>query len=186
LNQIFEQSKTKIGGMAKMVYINCLMYHFESLDASQENAQSFDIYDVELDYAKYERHFVELHKAGLIQIREKSIHFINHWGQLINRTELDAPNPDRYVGDLPYHGINQYEERMKTSAILIEQCQRQHKLSKQQVENALNDFIQEQIAITKTYIDYQACSQHFYFWLGKKAQIIKSSKPASSNNILGL
>ena len=172
--------------MAQMVYINCLMYHFETLPATQENAQAFDIHDVELDYVKYERYFVELHKAGLVQIREKSIHFINTWGQFINRAELEVPNPDNYVGSLPYHGIKQYEDRLRSSRVLIEQCQRQCKLTSQQVEGALNDFIDEQRAVSKTYIDYQSCSQHFYFWLAKKAPNLVAKKTASSNTILGM
>lgn len=186
LSQIFETSKIKLGGMSQMVYINCLMFHFEKLPATQENAQAFDIFDVELDYTKYERYFVELHKAGLIQIREKSIHFINTWGQFINRAELESPNLDNYVGNLPYHGIKQYSDTLKSSQALIEHCQRQHKLSKLQVESALDDFISEQIAVSKTYIDYKSCSQHFYFWVAKKAPSLSAKKPASSSTILGM
>ena len=46
--------------MCKMVYINCLMYHFEKLEATTENSVSFDIFDTELDYEKFEKHFVFL------------------------------------------------------------------------------------------------------------------------------
>jgi hypothetical protein len=186
LSQIFENAKTKIGGMAQMVYINCLMHHFQALEATHDNATSFDIFDVELDYEKFEKHFVELHKAGLVEIREKSIHFINTWGQFINRADLVVPNPDNYVGDLAYNGIKQYEDRLKSSTELSEHCQRAHKMTKEQVSVALDDFISEQFAVVKTYNDYQSCSKHFFYWLAKKATNFTQKRTASSNNILGM
>jgi hypothetical protein len=182
LTKIFERSKIPLSGMCKMVYINCLMYHFEKLEATTENSVSFDIFDTELDYEKFEKYFVELHKAGLVIIKEKSIYFENHWGQFIDRTQLEKPN-GQYVNAM-FNTVQYYQEQLKNSNELQSHIRKHHKLTDAQYQENLSAFIEEQGAIGKTYNDYKDVSSHFYYWVGKK----KSNQPAKakSTQILGL
>lgn len=182
LNKIFERAKTPVGGMAKMIYINCLMYHFDKLEATTQNAMAFEIFDTELDYEKFEKHFVELHKAGLVIIKEKSIYFENHWGQFIDRSLLDTPE-NGYVNDV-INGIKSFQEQLINSVDLRNHVMKHHKLSESQYKENLVWFIEEQTAIGKTYVDYKDISQHFFYWVGKK----KTNQPTKpkSTQILGL
>ena len=182
LTKIFERSKIPLSGMCKMVYINCLMYHFEKLEATTENSVAFDIFDTELDYEKFEKHFVELHKAGLVIIKEKSIYFENHWGQFIDRTQLEQPS-GQYVNAM-FNTIKYYEQQLKTSTELRAHIQKHHKLTEVQYEENLEAFIEEQSAIGKTYNDYKDVSSHLFYWTAKR----KTNQPAKakSNKILGL
>lgn len=168
--------------MCKMVYINCLMYHFEKLEATTENSVAFDIFDTELDYERFEKHFVELHKAGLVIIKEKSIYFENHWGQFIDRTLLQQPS-GQYVNAM-FNTIKHYEKQLKSSVELRAHIQKNHKLTETQYEENLEVFIEEQNAIGKTYNDYKDVSSHLFYWTAKK----KTNQPtkAKSNTILGL
>jgi hypothetical protein len=158
------------------------MYHFEKLEATTENSVAFDIFDSELDYEKFEKHFVEMHKAGLIIIKEKSIYFENHWGQFIDRTQLENPS-GQYVNAM-FNTIKHFEKQLKTSTELRAHIQKNHKLTEAQYEENLEVFIEEQNAIGKTYNDYKDVSSHLFYWIAKK----KTNQPviAKSNKILGL
>lgn len=183
LNKIFERAKTPIGASCKMIYINCLMYHFEKLEATKSNAVAFEIFDTELDYEKFEKHFVELHKAGLVIIKEKSIFFENHWGQFIDRAKL-TENPDGYVGTVLQNSIKNYSEQLKNSTELESHIRRNHKLSLEKYEEFLLVFIDEQTAIGKTYNDYKDVASHFFYWIGKKKT--NSPEKSKSKQILGM
>lgn len=182
LNKIFERSKIPLSSMCKMVYINCLMYYFEKLEATKENAVAFDIFDSELDYEKFEKHFVELHKAGLVIIKEKSIYFENHWGQFIDRTQLEKHN-SQYINAM-LNTINYYEKQLKSSSELRVHIQKNHKLTEAQYEQNLSLFINEQSAIGRTYNDYKDVSAHLFYWTAKKK--IHKSSLAKSDKILGI
>ena len=182
LTKIFETSKIPLSGMCKMVYINCLMYHFEKLEATTENAVAFDIFDVELDYEKFEKHFVELHKAGLVIIKEKSIYFENHWGQHIDRAQLESPI-GKYVNAV-FNTIKHYENQLNSSTELRAHICKHHKLTDAQYDQNLQVFIEEQNAIGKTYNDYKEVSSHLFYWTAKRKTTKVSS--AKSNTILGL
>lgn len=183
LNKIFERSKISLGASSKMIYINCLMYHFEKLEATKQNAIAFEIFDTELDYEKFEKHFVELHKAGLVIIKEKSIFFENHWGQFIDRAKL-TENTDGYVGTVLQNSIKNYLEQLKNSTELESHIRKNHQLSVEKYEEFLSIFVEEQTAIGKTYNDYKDVASHFFYWVGKR----KTNAPekSKSKQILGM
>jgi hypothetical protein len=183
LNKIFERAKTPLGANCKMIYINCLMYHFEKLDAIKENSVAFEIFDTELDYEKFEKHFVELHKAGLVIIKEKSIFFENHWGQFIDRTKLIS-NPDGYVNTMSQISMITYSEQLKNSIELQAHIRKNHKLTVEKYEELLLLFIDEQTAIGKTYNDYKDVASHFFYWVGKKRT--NNPEKSKSKSILGM
>jgi hypothetical protein len=184
LNRIFERAKAPLSGMCKMVYINCLMYHFEKLEATTENSIAFEIFDTELDYEKFEKYFVELHKAGLVIIKEKSIYFENHWGQFIDRSQLSKSDTGEYVNATWQNRIDCYEEELRKSTTLKEHVIKNQKLSEKQYQEHINSFIEEQKAIGKTYNDYKDVSSHLFYWIGKRQT--NPQQKAKSNKILGL
>ena len=183
LNKIFERAKTPLGANCKMIYINCLMYHFEKLEATKQNAIAFEIFDTELDYEKFEKHFVELHKAGLVIIKQKSIFFENHWGQFIDRAKL-TENPDGYVGSVIQNSIKSYSEQLKNSNQLQSHIIKNYKLTVEKYEEFLLIFLDEQLAIGKTYNDYKDVASHFFYWIGKKKT--NSPEKSKSKQILGM
>lgn len=182
LHQIFERAKIPVKGMCQMIYINCLMHHFEKLEATEENSVAFEIFDTELDYEKFEKYFVELHKAGLVIIKEKSIYFENHWGQFIERSLLSR-NVSGYATDIQQNSIVGYSEQLKTSKELEAHICKIYKLNNAQYVASLQDFIEEQIATGKTYNNYRDVSSHFFYWLGKRKN--NSPEKGKSNKILG-
>lgn len=183
LNKIFERAKSPLSGMCKMIYINCLMHHFQELEATTEKAVSFEIFDSELDYEKFEKYFVELHKAGLLIIKEKSIYFENHWGQFIDRSQLSKP-ADGYVNASWQNNIQCFAESLKSSNELEAHIRKNHRLTPEKYAEHLESFIEEQIAIGKTYNDYKDVSSHFYYWVGKKKPT--TPEKGKSSQILGL
>jgi hypothetical protein len=172
LNKIFDRAKIQIGGMAKMLYINCLMHHFQKLEGTLENSVAFEIFDSELDYDKYEKYFVELHKAGLVDIRQHSIYFENHWVNFIDISQLS-------------NSIHSFKDRLINSIDLRNHILKNHKLEESQFQYFLKNFIDEQIAIGKTYNDYKDVSSHLFYWIGKRKKSPNNQKP-KSNSILGM
>ena len=183
LDRIFDRAKTPLSGMAKMIYINCLMYHFDKLEPTTENAVAFEIFDTELDYGKFETLFVELHKAGFVIIKEKSIYFENHWGQFIDRSQLSR-TAEGYVNSSFQNGIDCYADNLRASISLQAHIIKNHSISEIRYGLLLNEFIEEQKATGHTYNSYKDVSSHFYFWIAKK----KTNMPekGKSSQILGM
>jgi len=184
LNKIFDRAKTPIGAMSKMIYINCLMHHFDDLAPTTENAVAFEIFDGDLDYEKFEKYFVELHKAGLVIIKEHSIYFENHWGQFIDRSQLSIKSTGGYVSDIRLNSVQSFEADLKNSTDLKNHIKKNYKLTDSQFEEYLTLFIEEQKAIGKTYNDYKDVSSHLFYWIAKKKT--NPTQKAKSNTILGL
>lgn len=185
LTKIFESAEFDVSGKSQMVYLNCFMHHFKDLKPTHKNAQAFSIFKSEIDYHSFEKNFLELHKAGLIQIESETIVFLNHWGQHIDRSKL-VEKDDDYAGEVPYYSIENYESRLKESQQFIEMCQRKTKLSREIVLNYLASFVEEQKALSKTYIDFRSCSSHFYYWLVKKLNNTNPQSKTGSTKILGM
>lgn len=183
LNQIFERAKTPLSGTCKMIYINCLMHYFDKLEASFENSVAFEIFDSELDYEKFEKHFVELHKAGFVIIKEKSIFFENHWGQFIDRSKLTLTGTEQKA-HFHQNTIFSYEENLCNSEELRVHISRKYKLKEPQYKVLLNDFLEEQKGISRNYNDYKDVSSHFFYWCGKRTHNLPEK--GKSSQILGM
>lgn len=185
LTKIFESAEFNVTGKSQMVYLNCFMHHFKDLKPTHKNAEAFSIFKSEIEYPSFEKNFIELHKAGLVQVETETILFLNHWGQHIDRSKL-VEQDDDYAGEVPYYSIENYEPRLKESQQFIEMCQRKTKLSREAVLTFLETFLEEQKALSKTYIDYRSCSSHFYYWLVKNKNNTTPQTKAGSNKILGM
>ena len=185
LTKIFEAAQFDLMSKTQMVYLNCLINHFKELNPTQKNAEAFSIFKAEFDYKSFEKNFIELHKSGLVQIEPDKIVFINLWGQHIDRSKL-LENEQEYAGQIPYNSIDSYEPRLKESNQFLEMCQRKTKLSKEAVLKYLDAFLDEQKALSKTYIDFRACSSHFYYLLVKNKAENDGSPKIGSNKILGM
>lgn len=185
LAKIFESVDMELSAKSELVYLNCLRHHFKDLKPTWKNAEAFTIFKSEIEFGSFEKNFIELHKAGLVYIESDTILFLNHWGQYIDRSKL-VENENDYAGEMPYYSVQSYEPRLKESTEFLEMCQRKTNLSKEAVLKFLESFIEEQKALSKTYIDFRSCSSHFFYWLVKTKNTASSQPKTGSNKILGL
>lgn len=174
--KIFERSKIELSSTAKMLYINCMIHHFEELDEQESNSHAFVIYEGEIDVKRYMKTFAELQKAGLVQIQNNGILFENHWGQYIDRSALKK-------SAIPVNTIAFFEEELFENNTLFEYCVRDSKVTREALDSYITKFVQEQQALNKVYSDFNDVSRHFYFWFQKQKP---TASTGSSSKILGM
>lgn len=87
LDEIFEKkAKTKVGSMAKVIYINCLMAKLKGVESTGND--SFEIKVSEMkSFNKNLDYFKELHLAGLVFLSNEKVFFIDLW----NQNALESP-----------------------------------------------------------------------------------------------
>jgi hypothetical protein len=176
----------KLTTNAKMLYINCLTYHFKNKKPTIINAVAFDIFKTDIpNYDRYQKSFEELHKAELVIIRENAISFTNSWGKFIDRSQLEKVMADTYVAGFQFQGVNAFIEEMRKSASLYELCQMKHKISLRQVELLLELFYKEQLSISKTYNGYSDCAKHFINWIPNNVSKVPQENVKSKSKLLG-
>lgn len=174
--KIFERSKIELSSTAKMLYINCMIHHFDELDEQESNSHAFVIYEGEVDVKRYMKTFAELQKAGLVHIENNGILFENHWGQYIDRSALKK-------SAIPVNTIAFFEEELFQNNTLFEYCVRNSKVTREALDNYIAKFVQEQQALNKVYSDFNDVSRHFYFWFQKQKP---TASTGSSSKILGM
>ena len=177
--KIFERSKIELSSTAKMLYINCMVHHFEELDEQETNSHAFKIYDGEMDFKKYIKTFAELEKAGLVKIESNGVIFENHWGQFIDRSALTKINA-------PINTISHFETELYNNNRLFEHCSKTFILNREKLDGYIVKFIDEQQALNKIYHDFNDVSRHFYFWLQKQLPTNPQPSKGSSSTILGM
>lgn len=174
--KIFERSKIELSSTAKMLYINCMIHHFDELDEQESNSHAFVIYEGEVDVKRYMKTFAELQKAGLVHIENNGILFENHWGQYIDRSALKK-------SAIPVNTIAFFEEELFQNNTLFEYCVRNSKITREALDGYITKFVQEQQALNKVYSDFNDVSRHFYFWFQKQKP---TASTGSSSKILGM
>lgn len=174
--KIFERSKIELSSTAKMLYINCMIHHFDELDEQESNSHAFVIYEGEVDVKRYMKTFAELQKAGLVRIENNGILFENHWGQYIDRSALKK-------SAIHVNTIAFFEEELFQNNTLFEYCVRNSKITREALDGYITKFVQEQQALNKVYSDFNDVSRHFYFWFQKQKP---TASTGSSSKILGM
>lgn len=186
---ILNQTDYKISQRAKILYINCLIYHFKNKSASVSNAVAFDLTDEDLCGLKnYEKLFKELEKAELIQLGVDKVAFHNVWGKYINSDDLKKVPAENYVAELNLRDIQYFKDDLKSNESIIELSIMKYKISKDDIVKLMDIFIQEQITFQKKYYSYSDCIKHFTFWLPtnfKNIPQIQDKTVKSKGKILG-
>lgn len=177
---IFDKAQAikKIPASSKMVYINCLMFHFQDKPASFFNAGSFEI---PFDIAKYENFKTEynlLHAAGLISFNDKTIQFNNVWGKLIHANRYENV-------DIETNGVDQYIQALKSNNTMIEVTAMKNHISLPQVTKLIDLFILEQQGLKKVYRNESDCLKHCSYWIGHNKESLPDKIVKSSSKILG-
>ena len=187
IDKIFNEVATKkLSVQSKMLYINCLTYHFKDKKPSVANAYAFEIFKNDVpNYKKYQIYFEELHKAELVIIREDAVCFHNCWGKYIDHTNLKKVDPNTYIAGLQIQSVDYYAEEMLKSGSLKELCCMKHKLSIRQCELLLELFVKEQLSIQKKYNGYTDCSKHFINWIPANIDKIPKEIVKSKSKLLG-
>ena len=188
IDKIFnEESTIPLTPMSKMLYINCLTYHFKDKKPTVASAVSFEIFIKDIpNYDKHEKSFVELHKGGLIAIGLKTIVFNNVWGKHIDRRQLEKVNPVEYVAGFSFKPVKEFKKELQESQSLIELCGMKYKINEGQVKNLIELFIKEQSTFEKTYSNFSDCIRHFTMWAAKNLDKAPKEVVKSSGKILGL
>lgn len=175
---IFEGLENDLSNYAKMVYMNCLIYHFEHLDLSEKNAHAFKIYKSEMDFDKSLKGFIELEKAGLIAIEEKHVNFHNAWGKHIDRNALI------HSFQSPLNSAEAYKSQLLQSQTTKDFLGMKYKVSHEKYNVLVNEFIDHQTAVNKIYSDLHDVTKHFYYWVGKNHNNFNGT--GKSTTILGM
>jgi|688.fasta_scaffold21088_8 hypothetical protein len=192
INEILDSASeiSPISPMSKMIYINCLIHNFENKKPTIANSVAFDLLTSDFDFEKFKKNFHELHKAELIIINGDVITFSNTWGKYIDRTKLDCDDEDSYKGEnysfIPAEKID--KTIFTQNQTLIEICQMKHKLKEAQIDNLIDLFLKEQVALKKTYQGEQDCLKHFMNWLNynkEKTTINAGGNVKSKGKLLG-
>tara|TARA_R110001632_G_scaffold83288_2_gene184438 strand:+ start:7741 stop:8331 length:591 start_codon:yes stop_codon:yes gene_type:complete len=169
---------------SQYLYIRCLMYHFKNKKPNVKNQESFDLLFNDIPkYRTWENNFKALQTKGLVTVTDNSIHFVNVWGQYIDRKMLkeNAPENSKKEKDL----YVEYEKEILMNSTLLEMCCMKQKLSLNKIKRLLKDFITEQKAFNNTYGDSSECGKHFHYWLNNNSKNVTNEKVTSTSQILG-
>jgi hypothetical protein len=187
IDKIFnEVSEVKLSALSKMLYINCLTYHFKDKLPKVSSAVAFEILNKEIpSYNKYEKYFIELHKAELIVLSDSKILFNNVWGNYIDRSKLEKVSPDEYVAGFSFQSVLSFKDELFNNEKLFELTMMKNKLSRNQIEKLLNLFIKEQETFETKYNNFSECAKHFSYWILKNINNAPKESIKSSGKILG-
>jgi len=179
-----EVAEIKLSTTAKFLYINCLTHHFRDKPATTSNSIAFDIFISDIpDFKKLENHFEQLDKAGLIEIQDRRIKFLNHWGQSIDRTLLDKLT-EVSMGTVSKLA-SEYKEELLNRQSLYELIGMQHKLSIKQIDVLIETFVKEQDTFEKKYSSFSDCLKHFSNWVRKTPSKPVSQTIVSNRKVIG-
>lgn len=184
IKKIFEEPQVKLSPITQMIYINCLMNHFDDKKATIANAVAFDLLDTDFDFAKFKDNFHQLHKAGLVSIHGSKITFNNCWGQHIDRSLLSDKEPSDYTGSINMFPAKHFEQDLLEDRYTWETIQTKHKIPAQRIPNLVALFIKEQTACEERYFNRGKCIRHFISWCGKQAVGITQNVSKSGGKLL--
>lgn len=187
IDKIFtEVSEINLSAISKMLYINCLTYHFKDKPAKVSSSVAFEILNKEVpNYNKYEKYFIELHKAELIVLSDSKILFNNVWGQYIDRSKLEKVTPDEYVAGFSFQSVLSFKDELFNNQKLYELVMMKNKLTKIQIDKLLDLFIKEQETFETKYNNFSECVKHFSYWISKNIDSLPKNVVVSSGKILG-
>ena len=183
IEDIFD-STIKVQSLSKSLYINCLIKHFKDKDAAQENSIGFHFEKQHIpNYQKWDAHFQDLQKAGLVIVNATQIVFENKWGQRIDRTKLDESNDTTMMNN-----AEAFEAQLKMNASMIDVICMKNKMSKSQVSSLIKIFVLEQLATQTVHRDSGDLAKHFIYWVTTNLDKIDMSGETvrSKGKILGL
>lgn len=181
IKQIFEtEAKIPLSAMAKITYISCLSYWFEDMPADLDSNTGFDVVIAQM---KTLNHFTELQAAGLVQINPDTVTFYNVWNRHIDKTLLNKPSPEVYLGLHEQKPANEYEKDLLASRNAFDLLGMRHKLSDKQIEDLMKEFVKEQDAVGNKYYHAGDCISHCLRWVGKKAPTMGKSNVGGGKNV---
>lgn len=173
INQIFEtEALVKISPKAKVAYIQCLIFHFEDLEPSHENTEAFDILKTRVKPRSIPL-FEEMAQAGLVQISEKWITFINLWNNHIDKTSFKRVTPTEFMAISGYKPAKEYMADILSNESFYDLAAMQFKLSKEKITELIQLFFKTQEAHQQPYPNYTAASRHCLGWI--RNQVMPSS-----------
>lgn len=181
-----EDAEIKLSTMAKMLYINCLTYHFKNKKATVSNAVAFDIFKNDIpNYEKYNKIFEELHKAGLVIVGMNAVSFNNLWGKHIDRSLLDKVSPQEYVAGFQFQTPEQFKDELMKNQTLYELTSMKYNVSKKQLESLIFLFVKEQTTFDKKYHNFADCIKHFTYWIPHNLDKTTKEHIKSTSKLLG-
>ena len=179
-----EYATINVSSMSRLLYLNCLMHHFNGKDATDENSMAFEMFEEDIkNYAKWKKNFQELHKAKVITITDKMIHFNNTWGQFIDRTQLVKKS-----SLLPLKTAEELREDLFQNKSAIDVLGMKHNVTPNKISSMMDIFIKEQQAVGTRYNDSGEVSKHFIYWFSSNINKIelKNETVKSKGKIIGL
>ena len=181
INEIFKENDCNtLSIKTKMLYINILTHHFMDLKATTENQSAFSLLIKDIpNFHIWHDNFKALEFKNLVSIDDNSVHFLNAWGQHIDRSKLDLE--EKAITDT----FEDYKKLLKESQSMLELSMMKHKLSKTRIYKLIDDFIKEQEAFLTLYKTERECIKHFHFWIAHNLDKTSSESVMSKSKILG-
>jgi hypothetical protein len=180
INEIFKEYAPK-GANARMIYISCLIQHFESLEPSEKNAMQFEMKMTDCKYKKFAASYFALAEVGLITLLDDHILFNNAWGQHIDRLALTkSSDPEDTL-----NGVLNWEDELKRGSRMKDHIRRTFKLSEIQYDKLLEQFISEQAASKRVYTSESDVLSHFQNWAKYNVDKPAAEKVISAGKRLG-
>jgi hypothetical protein len=185
LDQILSSTPTKLSAISQALYMNCLMQNFRKKESTPVSALAFEIGYTIAKFDSFKKQYDELQQAGLISYTDQFIRFENVWSKHIDPRRYDE-QPLTLLPKTFDTIVNQLRENNSGLDLIGMRM----KISRDQVNQLLEIFILEQIAVEKKYIDMQDCYRHFFNWAkhGDKKDLVNKSKSSANGagKILGL
>lgn len=188
VERIFEErAEGDVSTMSQLIYINSLYNNFKDKIADEKNAMAFEVFIEDINnYSRWLKNFQELHKLKLINISQDRITFVNHWGQFIDRSKIELKQFDLFeIKDIKSDDLT---VKLKENKGLVEVIAMKHKISKDQLFEAIDIFCKEQEAIKNNYRTDSDLTKHFIHWANiyiKKTDF-KQETVKSKSKILGM
>ncbi len=156
------EKTSKISSMAKMLYVNSLMYAFKDKKAEKENSLSFYIDKSEIKkYKSFEKYFNELEEVGLIEILDESIFFINRWNVHIDLSLYNSLRKETAL----IKKASQYKEKMISDKELSSFCFLKHGIISIDYVRFVELFCKERDLEEQLFISYPKLKTSFIRYL---------------------
>ena len=180
LENIFNQSVINLKPMTKMVYISCITSHFKNVPLKIQNNQSFEIPYSTFDYNKFTWSFTQLHKAGLVILKDKVIYFPAVWYEFVDPQIFNKERQGLI------NKIDPFIEEMNQNIQMKEIVCMKNQINMKQCNSLLELFHKEQKSTGNIYKDVIQATKHFQNWVKFNKDQIQQNTVKSSSKILGL
>ena len=178
MDSIFNESKAKLKPDVRMLYQNVLNYWFSKQEQRVACLGSFEMFKVDVKYDKFQTHFKQLEKGGLVDIRDTKIFFVDVWTKHIPTHLLSSEKYKQITAD-------EVKDELYNSHALLDIVRMKYRVTIKQCNRLLQMFFLEQEGIQTKYNNEGQVRKHFIYWVQSNKDKVTQESSSSSGKILG-